>query len=336
MIFPVPDVVDRDCPCSIWDNSATPVNIDASEGRPIELGVKFRTDSDGYITGLRFYKGSANTGTHIGHLWNAGGDLIASVVFSGETASGWQQVNFGSGITVTANTTYVASYYSPSGNYSYTNPYFSTATYNAPVKALADGEDGANGVYRYDSPGFPDQVFVGGSPNYWVDIIFHTVVISDTSPPVATILTPVNGAININGYANISATFNESLDPASVSASSFVLRNPSNALVPANVTYSALENKAILNPTAKLADFTIYTAEIISGTNGIKDLAGNPLAANVAWSFTTSPAAPPAPTDGPGGPILVISASANPFSRYYTEILRAEGLNAFFTGTSLP
>src|SRR6185436_5866878 len=46
-------------------------------------------------------------------------------------------------------------------------------------------------------------------------------------------------------------------------------------------------------------------------------------------SFTTlDPQAPPI-TEGPGGPILVISTSSNPFSRYAVEILRAEGLNEF-------
>ena len=35
------------------------------------------------------------------------------------------------------------------------------------------------------------------------------------------------------------------------------------------------------------------------------------------------------PNQGPGGPILVISNPSNPFSRYYAEILRAEGLNEF-------
>jgi large repetitive protein len=34
-------------------------------------------------------------------------------------------------------------------------------------------------------------------------------------------------------------------------------------------------------------------------------------------------------TDGPGGPILVISSTSNPFSTYPAEMLRAEGWNAF-------
>ena len=55
----------------------------------------------------------------------------------------------------------------------------------------------------------------------------------------------------------------------------------------------------------------------------------NPLAADVTWSFTTAAPPPPPPDEGPGGPILVVSSAANPFSRYYVEILRNEGLNAF-------
>ena len=50
------------------------------------------------------------------------------------------------------------------------------------------------------------------------------------------------------------------------------------------------------------------------------------LPANVTWSFTTVPMPP---NEGPGGPILVIGSVANPFGRYYGEILRTEGLNLY-------
>ena len=58
---------------------------------------------------------------------------------------------------------------------------------------------------------------------------------------------------------------------------------------------------------------------------GVTDLAGNALASDVVLTFTTVDS----PTTGPGGPILVITSSANRFTRYFAEILRAEGLNAF-------
>src|SRR3712207_7400644 len=45
-----------------------------------------------YTTLFRsFYKGSKNTGTHTGHLWTNTGTMLSEVVFTGETASGWQQ-----------------------------------------------------------------------------------------------------------------------------------------------------------------------------------------------------------------------------------------------------
>ena len=61
-------------PISIWSNSAVP-GVTAADGdaSAIELGVKFRSDVAGFITGLRFYKGAANTGTHVGSLWTITG-----------------------------------------------------------------------------------------------------------------------------------------------------------------------------------------------------------------------------------------------------------------------
>ena len=76
--------------------------------------------------------------------------------------------------TVTAGTTYVASYYAPSGHYSVNESYFaSAATTNGPLTALANGTDGANGVYRYGSSSvFPNSSYL--STNYWVDVVFTT------------------------------------------------------------------------------------------------------------------------------------------------------------------
>ena len=59
------------------------------------------------------------------------------------------------------------------------------------------------------------------------------------------------------------------------------------------------------------------------------DVNGNPMAAADTWSFTTGAPPGPGPDEGPGGPILVIGDPANPFGRYFAEILRTEGLNFF-------
>ena len=86
--------------------------------RSIEVGVKFKTDTFGVATGIRFYKASTNTGTHVGNLWTSSGQLLASATFTGESASGWQQVNFAQPVLLNPNTTYIASYFAPKGHYS--------------------------------------------------------------------------------------------------------------------------------------------------------------------------------------------------------------------------
>ena len=129
----------RTCPCSLWENTATPAVAADSETTPIEVGVKFQAEVNGYITGIRFYKGAGNTGTHVGHLWNSSGTLLASVTFTNETATGWQQANLSTPVAIAANTTYVVSYYAPVGRYAFDQSYFTTALVNTPLRALADG-----------------------------------------------------------------------------------------------------------------------------------------------------------------------------------------------------
>src|SRR6185437_15395762 len=160
------------CPCSIWTNATVPGTQNGGDPSSIEVGLKFRSDVGGYVTGVRFYKSSANTGTHIGDLWTAQGARLASVTFTNETASGWQQANFSSPVLISANTTYIVSYYAPNGGYSDDEPYFfSGPTDKPPLHAPADQSVGGNGLYLYASGGgFPRSSF--NSANYWVDLVF--------------------------------------------------------------------------------------------------------------------------------------------------------------------
>ena len=150
------------------------------------MGVKFKSDVDGSISGIRFYKGSQNTGTHTVSLWRTNGTLLARAVSTGETASGWQQVNFGP-VNITANTAYVASYHTTSGRYSFNGQYFASQYDNAPLHALADAPSGGNGVWQTNStPIFPAQNYLAG--NFWVDVVFSGVTTSGppTIPPSPT------------------------------------------------------------------------------------------------------------------------------------------------------
>jgi hypothetical protein len=150
---------------------ATPATVDGGDGSATVLGVKFTADVAGSVTGIRFYKASSNTGTHVGALWSAVGTKLAEGTFSGETGSGWQTLTFSTPVPVTAGTIYVASYLAPAGHYSVVSAAFaSDPVDNPPLHALATATS-ANGVYSYSSTSvFPTSTF--NSTNYWVDVLF--------------------------------------------------------------------------------------------------------------------------------------------------------------------
>ncbi|MDF2705533.1 MAG: hypothetical protein K0R62_1185 [Nonomuraea muscovyensis] len=157
---------------SLWNGQATPAVAAQPDAQPVTVGVKFRASTKGTVSGVRFYKGAQNTGTHVGSLWSASGDLLANATFTGETASGWQEVAFSTPVEISANTTYVASYHTTAGHYSITRPGFGSAVTNGPLTALANGTDGGNGVYTYGSSNaFPTSTYQ--ATNYWVDVVFQ-------------------------------------------------------------------------------------------------------------------------------------------------------------------
>jgi hypothetical protein len=163
---------------SFWQNSSIPRMTQVTSTASVTLGLKFYSDVAGSATGVRFYKGSRNTGTHVGALWTSTGTKLASVNFSGETASGWQQANFSSPVNITANTTYVISYTAPYGAHAH-DQYYSWVNLNASVLHVAGS---APGVYTYGSGVlFPKSAY--NNSNYWVDVIFKSGTTTPTQPP---------------------------------------------------------------------------------------------------------------------------------------------------------
>lgn len=114
----------------------------------------------------------------------------------------------------------------------------------------------------------------------------------DTTPPALLSATPADGATGVPSGVAVAATFSEALDPATVDASSFHLADAGGIEVAGAVTVAGA--LATFAPAAPLAPSTTYTATL---TTALRDLAGNPLGADVGWSFTT--AAAPADTTPP-------------------------------------
>src|SRR5690606_16064492 len=97
------------------------------------------------------------------------------------------------------------------------------------------------------------------------------------------------------------------IDEATISAATFELRDSSNNLVPATVSYNPSMRTATLDPSDLLATQSSYTAILKGGGGGIKDISGNPLAADYTWSFTTNDSPFDCPCtiwDGTGTPAI--------------------------------
>ena len=167
-------------PCTIFQSTDGPPGPALNDGKPIELGLKFRAQTDGTVTAVRFYKDASNTGVHVGHLWTASGALLAEATFVGESPNGWQEVTFPNPVPIAAHATYVISYHS-AGTYSATYDVFASAVVNGPLRALADGERGPNGVFAYGASRFPTRAYQRA--NYWVDVVFNTTEAPPPSPP---------------------------------------------------------------------------------------------------------------------------------------------------------
>ncbi len=216
--------------------SATPAVADAGDAHSVELGVKFSSEVPGTVTGIRFYKAAANTGTHVASLWSASGSLLASATFTGESASGWQQVNFPSAVPIAANTTYVAAYLSPAGHYSATAGGFNTPLSNAPLTGIASSTS-PNGLYSYSATStFPTSSFK--ATDYFVDVAFeaaHSAAPGQVPAPTA-------------GAATHSASVSWSAPPEGGAASEYKVTpysggQPLPALavtVPATATHATL------------------------------------------------------------------------------------------------
>ncbi|WP_235564321.1 Ig-like domain-containing protein, partial [Arthrobacter sp. Soil762] len=111
----------------------------------------------------------------------------------------------------------------------------------------------------------------------------------DTTAPTVTGTSPTDGATGVAVTANVTGSFSEAMNASTVTSSTFTLKEGTTT-VPAAVTYSSAGNIATLDPTANLAADTTYTATIESGPNGVEDVAGNALATDRTWTFTTAPA----------------------------------------------
>jgi hypothetical protein len=139
---------------------------------------------------------------------------------------------------------------------------------------VTNGGDNLN----YDHADWADaKLTCGGSPP------------PDTTPPTVSGTVPTNGATGVAASVVPSATFSEAIDPATVNATNLTLTNQAtSAAVAGSVAWNGTTRTASFTPSTALAAGTSYLARVKGGASGVKDVAGNALAADVTWTFTTA------------------------------------------------
>lgn len=268
------------CPCTVF-GSATPPIPAADDAGDAELGLRFTPQADGFVSGVRFYKGPGNGGTHVGSLWSSSGQRLAQATFTNETASGWQTVTFAVPVAVSAGQTYVASYTAPQGHYSLSIWAFAVRGINA-APLTVDGGYGASPAGVFAHPGeFPAASY--RNANYFVDPVFTTV---DESPLIATSRWPLPGSSSVPATVSVSAQFTKPIVPGSAAIR---LVDANDVQVAGSTTYDSATRTVTFTPRTQLSGFVRHTATV-SGT----DAQGNDVSTGKTWSFTTAkpPSAP--------------------------------------------
>ncbi len=149
---------------------------------------------------------------------------------------------------------------------------------------------------------------------------FTTGAGADTTPPTVTSRSPDNNAMGVAVSTAVTGTFDEAIAPATLTVASFLLRAGVDN-VTGTVSLNPAGTIATFNPSAPLADNTTYTATF---TTAITDVAGNALAANHEWSFTTGAAG------------AVVPSSADDDGWFGCAVSPAGGRNGGILGTYGP
>lgn len=171
---------------------------------------------------------------------------------------------------------------------------------------------------------------------------FSTANAMDSEAPRVTLLNPGDASIGICLNKTVNATFNEPMDPLTLTTSTLTL-TPSvslNSPVPAVVSYDANTRIASIHPIANLSALTAYTATVRSGVTGVKDLANNAMAADKEWQFTTGASecqTPLALGSSSSFAILASAAITNiPTSKITGNVGLTPDTGANITGLSVP
>lgn len=323
------------CPCSLRNNQNPSGSLSARDGAVypsgLELGMKIVPTTNGYITAIRFYKPIITTDTsNTGHIWDASGNSLATVTFANNSEYGWQEASLSSPLGVTKDTVYVVSYGTAAAIYQYSNVLLGT-TLASPGFVVYPSGDSRNSTLGSNDSNFVYKSSSGLYPNssslntYYIDAVFAKQS-SDVIPLHVTNVQPTDKSYGVLHTAKTVATFDQALDASTVNSTNVKVYDANNSLVAGTVSYDAAKRTISFTTTSPFSYNATYTVRIASL---VKDIRGVSLGSNYSWSFTTGSQLATDMMQGRGGPILIVTSSTKPYSTYYAEILRTEGLNYF-------
>lgn len=158
------------------------------------------------------------------------------------------------------------------------------------------------------------------SPYSWS---FMTGAGADATAPTVASVSPLNTSTNVCLTQAVTVLFSEAMDPTTVTTANVVVSNGGIA-VPGTVNYDDNSQTASFVPTnaAGFAANITFIVTVRSGATGVRDIAGNPLAADQVSGFTTGSGAC-APAVNPADPVSPINLG------------RAAGFGAFGGGAGV-
>ena len=152
---------------------------------PYELGLKFTTSQIAIVKKVSYYRMSGESGSHIGHVWNNDGTLLANATFSNETATGWQIADLDNPIWIYPGITYVVSVNS---NTAYGAGSLATSVINGILSTVDDN----NGIFNTTVGQFPSSFF--NKIHYFRDVYVEPV----SAPTIPELLSPLNNATSVS------------------------------------------------------------------------------------------------------------------------------------------
>ena len=265
----------------------SPVGSSYNDGVSYELGTRFYADVAGQIAAIRFWKSSSESGTHVGHIWDSKGTLLATVTFANETASGWQQQSLGTPLTVTANTEYLVSVNTGKNYYVATNSGLAAEINNNNLHS----EVGSNGRYGAVAQ-YPTSSYQNS--NYFRDVVFVPSS-SATAGTVSLSLTPSTSTVAAGGTVQLSATVTGTSNTAvswSVTGGSISPAGLYTAPSAAG-TYTVKATSAADSTKSATASVTVTAAPVVAvsispGTATVKTGASQQFVAAVTGSSNTA------------------------------------------------